>query len=590
MGVSKFLNERTSHSPLRGMSIQKRLPLLICVLLLSVMLVFSWISYIGVKKAALKSGRERLSSLTDQLSTMFAQSMQGLVTATRATATQSSIKKCLTELEPQVCTEALAAMDKIRQDSNSVLVDLLDIHGRHVLRSSKNEIETKVDFSKILPSTLDTGTIGRIYRVRDSIYYPLIVGVTDNNKLMGYLVRWRLLTATPQAIAQFSQLLGTKAVMYVGNSDRSLWTDLMKMIPDPVPKKAVAEADVYSYSHGKGNNVIATEKRIKNTPWILLIEFSQEKVLETATKFLTWIIIIGSALVAIGSFIAWMMSRSITRPLNKLKEAVTAISAGNELPTVEIERRDEVGELARAFNAMSLEVHNAKQALQQKIEETGQMNIQLRELSAHLQNIREQERIHIAREMHDELGQLLTGFKMDTAWLNRKLSANEDPAVKEKLESLLHIVDEAVSFVRRIAAELRPSVLDDLGLVPALEWQSKEFQKRFNIEVEFNSRMQDIHTSGMVATGLFRMYQESLTNVARHSGARKVVSNLQKTPKQICLSITDDGKGFSLNGTGERKTLGLLGMKERAVMIGGHLEILSEPGKGTTVLITVPED
>jgi signal transduction histidine kinase len=589
MGLSKFMNEKTSHSPLRGMSIQQRLPLLICVLLLSVILAFSWVSYIGVKKAALKSGRERLNTLTDQLGTMFSQSMQSAVALTRTAANQPSIKKCLTELEPQVCTEAMAAMDKLRQDSSSVLVDLLDINRRHILRSGKNQIETKVDFDAMLPATLDTGSVGKILVARDSMYYPMIVGILHNEKIAGYLVRWRLLTTTPQAVAQFSQLLGTKATLYLGNVDKSLWTDLLKPIPNPVPANSIADDNVYTYSHGKGNGVLATEKQVKNTPWSLLIEFSQEQVLETANKFLIWIIIIGSVLVAIGSFIAWIMSRNITRPLNKLTAAVTAIAAGNERQTVDIERRDEVGKLARAFNAMSLEVHNGKQALEQKVLEAEQMSSQLRDLSAHLQNIREQERIHIAREMHDELGQLLTGFKMDTAWLSKKLSANEDPAVKEKLESLLQIVDEAVSFVRRIAAELRPSVLDDLGLVAALEWQSKEFQKRFNIEVEFNSKVEDLQTSGIIATGLFRMYQESLTNVARHSGANKVISNLQKTPKQICLSITDDGKGFSMNGSGERKTLGLLGMKERAVMIGGKLEIISEPGKGTTVLITVPE-
>jgi len=219
--------------------------------------------------------------------------------------------------------------------------------------------------------------------------------------------------------------------------------------------------------------------------------------------------------------------------------------------------------------------------------ETVEVNEQLRQLSAHLQNIREEERIHIAREMHDELGQLLTGFKMDVSWLRKRLAANNDPALLEKLEGMVGLTDEAVRFVRKISAELRPSILDDLGLIPALEWHNREFEKRYNIKIEFQSHIQDLKIPPSIATGIFRMYQESLTNVARHSGAKKVSAILDVTDENIHLSIADDGKGFD-TGTTERKTLGLLGMKERAIMIGGKLEIKSQPGKGTHILITIP--
>jgi signal transduction histidine kinase len=188
--------------------------------------------------------------------------------------------------------------------------------------------------------------------------------------------------------------------------------------------------------------------------------------------------------------------------------------------------------------------------------------------------------------MHDELGQLLTGFKMDVSWLNKKISNTEDPIIHEKLVEMMGIVDEAVKFVRRIAAELRPGVLDDLGLIPALDWHSKEFEKRFNIKVVFKTSVEDVKTSPNIATGLFRMYQESLTNVARHSEANKVDAILDVTISEIRLSIKDDGKGF--DSSKETKTLGLLGMKERAAMIGGQLQITSTPGRGTKVLISVP--
>lgn len=592
MGIAKFMETWKRRYLFQGLSIQQRLPLLICVLLLCVMVTFSWISYMSVRNSALKAGRERLNSLTDQLSLLFSQSMQTLVTSTRTTANHESLKKCLLSLDAVECLEGMQTLEKLRQDSSSVLVELLDANRRSIIHSDKNSIKTRVNFDSLLSSfaKLDSGSVGKIYRVRDSIYYPVIAAVTDNNKTIGYVLRWRLFTTTPRAVAQLSQLLGTNATLYIGNTDKTLWTDMVNPISNPLPPEGESTSGLFEYKGPKGNRFIAAEKQIPNTSWLLVIEFSQQTILKSANQFLQWIVIIGSLLMAIGIFIAWIMSRNITRPLNKLTAAVSLIASGKESPGVAIDRKDEVGKLSRAFNAMNSQVRNAKRDLEQKVIETEQMNEQLRNLSAHLQNIREEERIHIAREMHDELGQLLTGFKMDVSWLNKKLSAEDNGPVKEKLTEMMGMVDEAVMFVRRISAELRPSILDDLGLIPALEWHSKEFTKRFNIEVDFQPKVQEIHASGLVATGLFRMYQESLTNVARHSGASKVTSFLRLVNGDICLSIVDNGKGFNTNETGERKTLGLLGMKERALMIGGKLEIKSEIGLGTTIIVIVPAE
>lgn len=590
MSRAKSMDALMRKSALRGLSIQQRVPLLICILLICAMVTFSWISYIGVKKASMKSGYDRLNTLTDQLSTMLSQSMQNNITTTRTTASIPEIKKCLQTLEPHICTDALVQLDKMRQDTTTVFIQLLDTRLREVLHSSRKAIETRVNFDSLnaFHASIDTGAIGKIYPFKDSMYYATTIPVIDNKVILGYIVKWRSINSTPEALERLSALLGAKAKLYIANTDRSLWTDMVRPIANPIPKNANFRSNTYEYLHGKGNGVIATEKPIRNTPWLLLIEFSEKTVLEPATTYLQWIIIIASILVCIGIFITWILSRNITRPLNKLTAAVSMMASGNDSPAVAIDRRDEVGKLARAFNAMTIQVRNAKTDLEQKVVEREQMTEQLRNLSAHLQNIREQERIHIAREMHDELGQLLTGFKMDVSWL-RKRYATEDPVIKEKLTEMESLINDAVSFVRKIAAELRPSILDDLGLIPALEWQSKEFQKRYGIEVEFNSRVQDIHTTELIATGLFRMYQESLTNVARHSEASKVQSVLQTSNTHITLTITDNGKGFDIDSSGERKTLGLLGMKERAFMIGGKLDINSRPGAGTTISIKVPK-
>jgi signal transduction histidine kinase len=143
-------------------------------------------------------------------------------------------------------------------------------------------------------------------------------------------------------------------------------------------------------------------------------------------------------------------------------------------------------------------------------------------------------------------------------------------------------------FVRKLAAELRPGLLDDLGLIPALEWHSKEFEKRFGVQVNFKSNTKELNIPPEIATGVFRIYQESLTNIARHSEAKNVVADLEKNGVQLKLSVSDNGKGFPSQKPGQKKTLGLLGMKERAHMIGGKLDISSEQGKGTTVTIVIP--
>jgi PAS domain S-box-containing protein len=216
-----------------------------------------------------------------------------------------------------------------------------------------------------------------------------------------------------------------------------------------------------------------------------------------------------------------------------------------------------------------------------------QINEQLRHLSAHLQDVREEERTSIAREIHDELGQQLTGLKMDIAWLRKKMKT-EDKQFLNKLSSMNELIDQTVGSVRRIATQLRPSVLDDLGLVDALEWQSVEFGNRFGIQVEFVSGIPELEFPSNISTGLFRIYQESLTNVARHSGAKKVMTTLQLNEEDLMLTVTDDGHGFDIHSAGDRKTFGLLGIKERTLMLGGKCEIVSEPEKGTAITVTMP--
>ncbi|MDB5222838.1 MAG: hypothetical protein JWN83_1505 [Chitinophagaceae bacterium] len=222
----------------------------------------------------------------------------------------------------------------------------------------------------------------------------------------------------------------------------------------------------------------------------------------------------------------------------------------------------------------------AEETLQQSYEE-------IRRLTEHLHNIREDERTHIAREIHDELGSQLAVLKMDVSWLKKKLN-DAGEAIKQRIRDLIDLLDATVKSVRRISSELRPSLLDNLGLVAAMEWHLKEFEKRSGIKITFNEPKEELKIPDPIKNGLFRIFQESLTNVTRHSDAKEVKVKLLYTNHQLILNIEDNGKGFDKQKVKEMKTLGILGMEERAMMMNGSYEINSVPGKGTIVTAVLP--
>ncbi len=215
------------------------------------------------------------------------------------------------------------------------------------------------------------------------------------------------------------------------------------------------------------------------------------------------------------------------------------------------------------------------------------INKELHELSGHLQTIREEERVQIARDIHDELGQQLTGLKLGIEWLNIKMTG-KDTQLQQKTKEMIALIKGTIQSVRRISSNLRPSMLDDLGLVAALEWQSQEVEKRFGIMINFISEIPDTDLRIEVSTALFRIYQEALTNAVRHSGAHEINSRLQIVDNTIILEIRDNGRGIDAEKRATTKSFGLLGIKERTFALGGTFDLQSEHGNGTFIRIVVP--
>jgi PAS domain S-box-containing protein len=217
---------------------------------------------------------------------------------------------------------------------------------------------------------------------------------------------------------------------------------------------------------------------------------------------------------------------------------------------------------------------------------------QLRALSARLQSAREEEGTRIAREIHDELGGALTGLKWDLEGIDKVLSntrkAGELDALREKIFSMTGLVESTINTVRRIASELRPGVLDDLGLVAAVEWQAQQFQSRTGIRCECVAKTDVVDLNRERATAVFRILQEILTNVIRHAHASKVEIELLEHDGELELRVSDDGRGITAGEVNNRSSLGLLGMQERALLVGGQILINGEAGLGTTVIARLP--
>jgi len=226
----------------------------------------------------------------------------------------------------------------------------------------------------------------------------------------------------------------------------------------------------------------------------------------------------------------------------------------------------------------------ARKRVEEKLRKTG---LRLRNLASHLQTIREEERTTIAREIHDELGQVLTVLKIQITLLSNKLR-DDQQELKDKIISISNMIDGTVEKVQRITAKLRPYILDELGLIPAIEWQAQEFQDITGIKCSFTLPNVELFLDSEKSTAIFRIFQEALTNIARHSKAKLISISIHLKAETLMLIVKDNGIGIAQEQTKDFKSLGIIGMKERALILGGEVTVEGIPGKGTEVRVEIP--
>lgn len=286
---------------------------------------------------------------------------------------------------------------------------------------------------------------------------------------------------------------------------------------------------------------------------------------------------VGGAIIAIViSLAAIVLARALAQPINTLARVTGTVAAGAYGRVQEPHGPREIVELAESFNVM-VERRAEAERLMAESERT------LKALSERLLVVQEEERAHIAREIHDDLGQSLTALKMDVLGL----LAVPQPRQSALRERIVATLDAIVGAVQRIASELRPSLLDDLGLIAALESEARIFEERNAIEVEL-SLPEELDLEPAVAATIYRIIQEALTNVARHSNASRVELRMRPRPADLLVDIRDDGRGITEAELHAPASIGLIGMRERAALVGGTVTVEGIPGRGTIVSVCIP--
>ena len=227
----------------------------------------------------------------------------------------------------------------------------------------------------------------------------------------------------------------------------------------------------------------------------------------------------------------------------------------------------------------------AQDAEKKALDELRESRERLSDLTAHIEASKEAERAEIARELHDEMGGLLTGLKADVSWLKKQVG--EGPRIRDKIRDIESLLDEVVLVSKRIAKSLRPAILDQ-GLNAALEWQAQEFEKHAGIPCRFQTNNDELALNAGQATGVFRVFQEALTNVAKHAHAKRVDVQIFATDESVTLEVRDDGVGVAEHDLDKPDSFGVRGMQERVHHLGGWLDVSGAPGQGTTIMLSIP--
>jgi len=319
------------------------------------------------------------------------------------------------------------------------------------------------------------------------------------------------------------------------------------------------------------------------------LEIPQKIAFAASERIFTRNIVLFGFFTMLAVFMVWWASDVLVlRQVNTIVQASQRLAKGDFTTRIEpIRGSFELSHLAWVFNDMAtaLELREAQE--QQAKEALERSKKQLRDLASHLQDIREQERTRIAREIHDDFGQSLTILKIDLSWLKNHMIQYQ-PEVQNKIDSMFKLIDVLLQTLHAVSSELRPLILDDFGLESAIEWQAEEFQNRTGVRCRVHSSIADLDLTKDQSTAIFRIFQETLTNIMRHSGATEVDIRLEMNEDTLILEVADNGRGITETEISNSQSFGLLGIRERLYPWNGQVDFIGHPNKGTRVIVRVP--
>lgn len=341
---------------------------------------------------------------------------------------------------------------------------------------------------------------------------------------------------------------------------------------------------------------------LDSIPWAVALEQDEDVALALPGSLTRRLYLLAMLIIPAGLILAWITTRQVVRPITRLTQTAGNIASGDLESPVNIAGQDEVRTLARSFEVMRVRLKKSlddiaswnqrlESRVQSRTRELEKRNEERTQLLKKVITAQEDERKRVARDLHDMVGQSLLGIGM--ALGNAESEVENDPrTVRERLGALRTITNGTIEDVRRLIADLRPSLLDDLGLTHAVGWYTETYLEKSGIATTIEASGSDANIPSHVETAVFRVMQESITNVIKHSQARNVAIVLQFTESSIAGEVRDDGVGFDNNGVRrgavDRLAVGVLGMEERASLLGGDLTVTSEPGEGTSVVFHIP--
>ena len=615
---------------LSNISFKYRLPLLIGTLLALIIVACSWASYRAVRASAFDVGRERLQNLTQQLSALLQQSANNVSTKTATVANEPTIRAFVKSPTTATQTEVQKLLQQFvaPQDANSIRVELWSTD-RLLLVSPESEATPLGDLTPEFKQSAAEPfrSIGNIRQLKDTIGFPAVAAVkSDDGKVAGYLVRWRKFSASADTRRQMTRLLGTSATLYIGNQANDIWTDLATIVTKP-PLEVRTHEDIQTYDRDGKTPVIALARPIVGTPWLILIEFPDDVVLKPVSGFVKRILIIGAFLFVMGVASAFVLSRNITVPLHELTAGATAISRGDHSRLVNINRRDELGELATAFNAMVDKLRDSQRELECKVQErTAQLEESNRRLDEALHHTENQ---LVQSQKLEAVGRLAGGISHDfnnllTVILGytdiSKRNLKEGDPLLRNLEEISKASERAASLTRQLLAfsrkqVMQPKVFDMNTVVSDLRKMlrrmiGEDVELRVSLESELGNIKADPVQLEQVIMNLVVNARDAMPKGGKLSietsnvyldeaYAREHVSVVPG--EYVMLAISDTGCGmdeetrqqifepfFTTKEPGKGTGLGLSMVYGIVRQSGGNIWVYSEEGTGTTFKIYFP--